>query len=182
LPVDSCDTPSTLFTQCRKLLLNFGESGIFLTFRHTLFGKSHLPITRAVRRQELGRWLVAELNERSNVPKGVAQRWVDTEQIIPLLDGLDEVAAGSPIASSFPSGWGIGRRLLTNGEASGSLRECALSESGLASRSAPSVTFSGARESRNLHYRANPRNFGSAATDKQLTNGHRRFESFWLVR
>ena len=46
----------------------------------------------ALRRQPLAEWLVAELNERSDVPKRVARRWVDTEQIIPLLDGLDEVA------------------------------------------------------------------------------------------
>jgi hypothetical protein len=36
--------------------------------------------------------LVDELNERSDVPKRVAQQWIDTEQILPLLDGLDEVA------------------------------------------------------------------------------------------
>jgi len=46
----------------------------------------------AALRHGLARWLVAELNERSDVPKRVAKRWVDTEQIIPLLDGLDEVA------------------------------------------------------------------------------------------
>jgi len=47
----------------------------------------------AVRRQPLDRWLVSELNERSDVPKTLAQRWLETEQIIPLLDGLDEVSA-----------------------------------------------------------------------------------------
>jgi predicted NACHT family NTPase len=46
----------------------------------------------AVRRQPLSQWLVIELNERSDVPKGLAQHWVETEQILPLLDGLDEVA------------------------------------------------------------------------------------------
>jgi hypothetical protein len=40
----------------------------------------------------LSQWLVSELNERSDVPKRVAQRWLETEQILPLLDGLDEVA------------------------------------------------------------------------------------------
>ena len=45
-----------------------------------------------VRRYPLSRWLMAELNERSDVPKRLAQRWVETEQIMPLLDGLDEVA------------------------------------------------------------------------------------------
>jgi predicted NACHT family NTPase len=46
----------------------------------------------AARRQPLARWLVAELNERSDVPQRVAQRWVAEEEILPLLDGLDEVA------------------------------------------------------------------------------------------
>ena len=46
----------------------------------------------AARRQSLTRWMVAELNERSDVPKKVAKGWLDTEQILPLLDGLDEVA------------------------------------------------------------------------------------------
>jgi len=47
----------------------------------------------ATRRQPLSQWLVAELTERSDVPKQIAQRWIETEQIIPLLDGLDEVDA-----------------------------------------------------------------------------------------
>jgi phospholipase C/MFS family permease/energy-coupling factor transporter ATP-binding protein EcfA2 len=46
----------------------------------------------ALRRQPLAQWLVAELNERSDVPKKTAQLWVETEQILPLMDGLDEVA------------------------------------------------------------------------------------------
>ena len=46
----------------------------------------------AVRRQPLDRWLVDELNERSDVPKRLARQWVETEQVLPLLDGLDEVA------------------------------------------------------------------------------------------
>jgi eukaryotic-like serine/threonine-protein kinase len=46
----------------------------------------------AVRRQSLDKWLVAELNYRSDVPKGLAQHLVETEQVLPLLDGLDEVA------------------------------------------------------------------------------------------
>jgi len=46
----------------------------------------------AVRRQPLRKWLIAELNERSHVPKKVATAWMESEQILPLLDGLDEVA------------------------------------------------------------------------------------------
>jgi DNA polymerase III delta prime subunit len=47
----------------------------------------------AARRQPLSEWLIAELNERSYVPEKVAWQWVEDEQIVPLLDGLDEVAA-----------------------------------------------------------------------------------------
>ena len=39
--------------------------------------------TWAVRRRPLDQWLVAELNERSDVPRRVARQWVETEQIIP---------------------------------------------------------------------------------------------------
>jgi len=46
----------------------------------------------AVRRQSLDRWMVTELNERSDVPKKLAEQWIESEQLIPLLDGLDEVA------------------------------------------------------------------------------------------
>jgi hypothetical protein len=46
----------------------------------------------AVQRKPLLEWLVDELNERYDVPRKVARAWVDTEAILPLLDGLDEVA------------------------------------------------------------------------------------------
>jgi NADH:ubiquinone oxidoreductase subunit len=47
----------------------------------------------AARRGPLAEWLVRELNQRSYVPKKVARQWLEGEQILPLLDGLDEVAA-----------------------------------------------------------------------------------------
>jgi DNA polymerase III delta prime subunit len=46
----------------------------------------------ALNRLPLRDWLIAELNERSYVAKKVARKWVESEQILPLLDGLDEVA------------------------------------------------------------------------------------------
>jgi predicted NACHT family NTPase len=46
----------------------------------------------AVRRRPLADWLVAELTERYYIPRKLAQAWVDAEQVLPLLDGLDEVA------------------------------------------------------------------------------------------
>ncbi len=66
----------------------------------------------AVRRQSLDKWLVTELNERSDVPKGLAQNLVATERILPLLDGLDEVAldhreACAEAINSFRRGHGL---------------------------------------------------------------------------
>lgn len=46
----------------------------------------------AQQRQSLAAWLVDALNEQYDVPRKTAQAWVDADQILPLLDGLDEVA------------------------------------------------------------------------------------------
>jgi DNA polymerase III delta prime subunit len=40
----------------------------------------------------LEKWMAEELRSRSDVPRKLAQGWVEKEQILPLLDGLDEVA------------------------------------------------------------------------------------------
>jgi hypothetical protein len=47
--------------------------------------------TWAERRLSLAEWLVDELNKRYDVPLQLAQEWVQNDQILPLLDGLDEV-------------------------------------------------------------------------------------------
>ena len=47
----------------------------------------------ALRRRSLAEWMMDELNKRYDVPRKVAQGWVEKEAILPLLDGLDEVAA-----------------------------------------------------------------------------------------
>ncbi len=46
-----------------------------------------------IRREPFLDWLVSELNQRSDVPKKLARQWLESEQVLPLLDGLDEVAA-----------------------------------------------------------------------------------------
>ena len=46
----------------------------------------------AVKRQSLSDWLVKELNTKYQVPRKLGQLWVNDDQILPLLDGLDEVA------------------------------------------------------------------------------------------
>src|SRR5207248_2990879 len=45
----------------------------------------------AVKRQSLTKWLVEELHTKYQVPRKLGQVWVDADQILPLLDGLDEV-------------------------------------------------------------------------------------------
>jgi DNA polymerase III delta prime subunit len=47
----------------------------------------------ALQRPPLHNWMMVELNLRSDAPKKLAREWVTNEQILPLLDGLDEVAS-----------------------------------------------------------------------------------------
>jgi hypothetical protein len=49
--------------------------------------------TWAESRRPLAQWLVEELILRCDVPRKLAQEWVENEQVLPLLDGLDEVKA-----------------------------------------------------------------------------------------
>jgi hypothetical protein len=46
----------------------------------------------AEHRGALTDWLMDELNKRYDVPRKLAKTWVDAELLLPLLDGLDEVA------------------------------------------------------------------------------------------
>jgi len=43
--------------------------------------------------QSIMDWLVEELNTKYNIPKKIANTWVENDQLLLLLDGLDEVAA-----------------------------------------------------------------------------------------
>jgi predicted NACHT family NTPase len=49
--------------------------------------------TWATKRQPLKEWLVEELNTKYDVPRKLAQTWIEADVVLPLLDGLDEVAA-----------------------------------------------------------------------------------------
>jgi hypothetical protein len=49
----------------------------------------------ALHRWPLANWLAEELRERYDIPRKIAHDWVSRERILPLLDGLDEVAADS---------------------------------------------------------------------------------------
>ncbi len=44
-------------------------------------------------RQPLAEWLASELATTYQVPRALAMSWIETDQVLPLLDGLDEVAA-----------------------------------------------------------------------------------------
>ncbi|MGH2707765.1 MAG: NACHT domain-containing protein, partial [Actinomycetota bacterium] len=46
----------------------------------------------AMRRPPLPEWLIAELHDHYDVPRALARQWVGEGEILPLLDGLDEVA------------------------------------------------------------------------------------------
>jgi GTPase SAR1 family protein len=50
--------------------------------------------TWSEQRLPLAAWLVDELVKRYDVPRKVAKVWVENDQILPLLDGLDEVQGG----------------------------------------------------------------------------------------
>jgi len=109
LPVPTGATISEIFDAHAGSLLILGEPGtgkttLLLELLQELLSRAEKDgsyliaavfnlSSWAKRRQSLAQWLVEELNERSDVPKRVARRWVEAEQIIPLLDGLDEVAA-----------------------------------------------------------------------------------------
>ena len=47
----------------------------------------------ASKQQKIADWLVEELNSKYDVPKKIGQAWVTQQQLLPLLDGLDEVKA-----------------------------------------------------------------------------------------
>lgn len=49
----------------------------------------------AIERASLSTWLKNELVDTYDVPAAVAERWISCDEILPLLDGLDEVAIAS---------------------------------------------------------------------------------------
>jgi hypothetical protein len=52
-------------------------------------------VSWALHRWPLANWLAEELRERYDIPRKIALDWVSKERVLPLLDGLDEVAADS---------------------------------------------------------------------------------------
>ncbi|WP_201366235.1 TIR domain-containing protein [Dictyobacter formicarum] len=77
---------TTLLLQLARTLLDRAEANerlpIPVVFNLSSWVQKQGPLTR---------WLVEELKIRYRVPHQVGQRWIETNQILPLLDGLDEV-------------------------------------------------------------------------------------------
>ena len=76
------------------LLLQLGDE---LLQRAEEDGSERIPVvfnlsSWAVKRKELSAWMADEMNQRNDIPKRIAREWILNDQIIPLLDGLDEVA------------------------------------------------------------------------------------------
>lgn len=100
---------STVFDSLHGELLILGDPGcgkttLLLELTSDLLARAEhdqthpIPVvftlsTWAEQRRPLAAWLADELNARYDVPRQVAQEWVASEQILPLLDGFDEVTA-----------------------------------------------------------------------------------------
>jgi len=52
----------------------------------------------AVKRPPLTEWLIEELNLKYQVPRKLGKVWIESDQVLPLLDGLDEVTLASRAA------------------------------------------------------------------------------------
>jgi len=79
---------TTSLLELTRDLLNRSEQG--LDYRiPVVFNLS----SWAGKKQTIADWLVAELNSKYQVPKQIGQDWVEKQELLPLLDGLDEVNA-----------------------------------------------------------------------------------------
>jgi hypothetical protein len=113
LPIDT--SILQVYDEAEGKLLILGEPGsgkttLLLHLTRTLLNHAeadeHLPVpvvfnlsSWAKLRQPLAQWLVEELkSNKYQVPQQIAQQWIETNQILPLLDGLDEVAAEARMA------------------------------------------------------------------------------------
>jgi DNA-binding SARP family transcriptional activator len=99
---------SDLFDEMQGQLLILGAPGagkttLVLELGRTLLDRAErdaalpMPVvfnlsSWAAQRAPLAGWLIDELHERYQVPRALGQNWIASEQILPLLDGLDEVA------------------------------------------------------------------------------------------
>lgn len=96
-----------VFDQMNQLLLILGEPGsgkttMLLELADELLNRAEADLTHptpvvfnlsswAEKRQPLAEWLVEELRIKYYIPKMLAQQWIEDYELLPLLDGLDEV-------------------------------------------------------------------------------------------
>jgi GTPase SAR1 family protein len=110
--VDQVYAPGTrlvdIFDQLDRALLILGAPGagkttLLLTLTQDLLQRAAqdpqypLPVvfplsSWANQRRPLANWLVDALSEQYDVPCKLGQAWIEADQVLPLLDGLDEVA------------------------------------------------------------------------------------------
>jgi transcriptional regulator with XRE-family HTH domain/DNA polymerase III delta prime subunit len=98
---------SEVYDEADGELLILGEPGsgkttLLLELARTLFNRATeeethpIPVvfnlvSWTIKRNSLSDWLLEELQTRYQIPRKLARAWVQAEQILPLLDGLDEV-------------------------------------------------------------------------------------------
>ena len=107
-PIRAGTSMIDLFDRFDKTLLILGAPGsgkttLLLELARDLIerakNESSLPIpiifnlsSWALQRPPIADWLIEELRKRYDVPEKIARFWIENEAILPLLDGLDEVA------------------------------------------------------------------------------------------
>lgn len=79
---------TTLLLQLARTLLDRAEADESLLMP-VVFNLS----SWAQKQEPLVLWLVEELKTKYQVPRQVGQHWIEAKQVLPLLDGLDEVAS-----------------------------------------------------------------------------------------
>ncbi len=99
-----------VYDHAKKALLILGESGSGKTTLLLELTRDLLILARqddsdphpfpvvfllsswAKKQQRLTEWLIEEMDTKYHVPRELGKVWIDTDQVLPLLDGLDEVA------------------------------------------------------------------------------------------
>ncbi len=81
-----------------------GKTTLLLELAHDLLARAErdeqhpMPIvfnlsSWAIKQQPLLEWFIEEMNTKYQIPRKLARSWIETDQVLPLLDGLDEVAS-----------------------------------------------------------------------------------------
>jgi hypothetical protein len=108
-PINRRTPITTVFADLGRQLLVLGQPGagkttLLLELAQQLLNDvdgspgTRMPVvfhlsTWGRERPALDEWLVDELHRRYGVPRQLGQLWLESDEIVPMLDGLDEVAA-----------------------------------------------------------------------------------------